>query len=113
MSKPKIIVSFDNLDENLKQRIKLNYPTGFEKHLITFKNHKKHLISALPYETLDKHYLVKMSREKASEIISNDDDYNGNGLLKVKIQEAYEEKFANLSLEVEKVTEAEASKDGK
>ena len=82
MSKPKVIKEFEKLDEQIKLQIKLNYPYGFEKHLITFKNHKKHLISALPYETEDRHFLVKMTREKAQAIISNDEDYNDNGILK-------------------------------
>ena len=90
MSKPRAIVDFSKLEEEVKQRIKLHYPNGFDKHLIQFKNHKKHLISALPYETEDKHYLIKMTREQAHEIILNDDDYNENGILKKDKKEEYQ-----------------------
>ncbi len=96
MSKPKVITEFEKLDEEIKQLIKLNYPFGFEKHLIQFKNHKKHLISALPYETADKHYLVKMTREKANTIILEDADYNENGLLITAKKEEYEKKFKDI-----------------
>ena len=96
MSKPKVITEFEKLEQDLQERIKLNYPQGFEKHLIQFKNKKKHLISALPYEAEDRYYLVKMSREKAHSIVVNDSDYNDNGMLKSDIMAAYEEKFAAL-----------------
>ena len=89
MSKPKVITEFEKLDEDIQNRVKLNYPSGFEKHLITFKNHKKHLISALPYETDDKMYLIKMSREKANLIILDDDDYNHNGILKESFKASF------------------------
>lgn len=96
MSKPKVITEFEKLEEDIQQQIKLNYPFGFEKHLISFKNHKKHLISALPYETDDKHYLVKMTREKANDIIAKDDDYNDNGMLLASKKEEYEKKFEKI-----------------
>lgn len=99
MSKPKVIVEFEKLDEDIKKLVKLEYPYGFEKNLITFKNHKKHLISALPYETADRHYLIKMSREKANEIILNDDDYNENGMLINAQKVKYEKKFAKILAE--------------
>lgn len=93
MSKPKAITEFEKLPAEIKEQIKLNYPQGFEKHLISFKNHKKHLISALPYETEEKQYLVKMTREKANAIILEDDDYNDNGMLKLSVKEKYEKKY--------------------
>lgn len=90
MSKPRVIIEFDKLEEAIQQQVKLNYLNGFEKHLIRFKNHKKHLISALPFEAEDKHYLIRMTREKAQELILNDDDYNDNGMLKIAKKEEYE-----------------------
>jgi len=108
MSKPKAIVEFEKLTEDIKQRIKLNYPNGFEKHLIQFKNHKKHLISALPYETIDKHYLVKMTREKANTIILEDDDYNENGILRNDKIEEYKKKFDKADAKAAKKAEKEA-----
>jgi len=98
MSKPKVITEYEKLDVSLKEQIKLQYPKGFDKHLITFKNHKKHLISALPYETEDRHYLVKMTREKASKIIISDSDYNDNGILIAEKKAEYEGKY-NLASE--------------
>lgn len=101
MSKPKVITVFEKLDDDIKQQIKLHYPQGFEKHLISFKNHKKHLISALPYETIDKHYLVKMTRESAQQLIIADEDYNENGMLIIAKKEEYEKKFKKFLEEME------------
>lgn len=74
MSKPRVIKEFDALDDAVKQAIFEKYPYGFERHLITFKNHKKHLVSALPFETEDKYYMVKMTRSEANDITSNKEE---------------------------------------
>lgn len=95
MSKPSVITSFGKLPKDIQEQIKLEYPRGFEKFLIRFKNHKKKFVSALPYETEEKNYMVKMSIEEAQRIILADDDYNESGILKLKIQESYQAKFAD------------------
>jgi len=105
MSKPKVIIDFDKLEESLKMQIKLNYPSGFEKHLIAFKNHKKHLISALPFEGDERHYLVKMTREKANEIILADDDYNENGMLKAASKIELEKELIEIAKQPKKAPE--------
>jgi len=107
MSKPKVITEFEKLEKDIMQRIKLNYPFGFEKHLITFKNHKKKLISALPFEAEDRTYLVKMTREKADSIVMNDDDYNENGMLKEKVKAKYEKKFEAIAEKASSTAEVE------
>ena len=93
MNKPRVIKDYDLLDESILEQIKLNYPHGFDKHLILFKNAKGNLVSALPFETEDKYYLVRMTRQEANEIISEDDDYNEDGHLKSEVRAEYEEKY--------------------
>lgn len=97
MSKPRVIKDFDKLDETVVQRIKLEYPKGFEKHLITFKNAKKHLVSALPFEAEDRIYLVKMTRAEANKIIVNDADYDDNGELKSASKAEIEKSLESLA----------------
>ena len=109
MSKPKVIIDFDKIDETLKIQIKLAYPNGFEKHLIAFKNHKKHLISALPFEGEERHFLVKMTREKANEIIQADDDYNENGMLKTSSKEKMERQLEEIAKQPKKAAEPETA----
>jgi hypothetical protein len=95
MSKPRVIKAFEKLDTEIQEQIKLAYPRGFEKHLIRFKNIENKFVSALPFETEDKYYMVKMSVEEAQRIILDDDDYNDNGILRSEVREQYEEKFSD------------------
>ncbi len=74
MSKPKVIKEFDKLDESIKQAVFDTYPYGFDRHIITFKNHKNQLVSALPFEAEDKYYMIKMTRAEANEIVQAWDD---------------------------------------
>lgn len=106
MSKPRVITEFEKLDESILLRIKLEFPLGYEKHLIRFKNHKKALISALPYETEDRHYLIKMTREKANSIIQADEDFNENGILKEKSKVKIEAKVKKLMAATEEKKKA-------
>ena len=83
MSKPRVIKDYDKVDDHIITRIKLHYPHGFEKHLITFSGIKGKLISALPFETEDRHYLVRMTAEQAQSIIKSDEDFDEDGHLKL------------------------------
>ena len=82
MAKPRIIKDYDKLSEAIQGKIKLFYPHGFDKKLIMFKNAKNKLISALPFEAETYFYLVKMTKQEAQAIISRDEDYGEDGLLK-------------------------------
>lgn len=94
MSKPRVVKDYEKLDLEVQEQIKLTYPYGFEKHLVTFKNKEGKFVSALPFETEDRYFLIRMSVQKAQDIIEEDDDYDDDGNLKEDIKEEYEEKFA-------------------
>ena len=96
MSKPRVVKDYDKLDEAIQEQIKLNYPYGFDRHLITFKNAEGKFVSALPFETDDRYYLVRMTKETAREIIEQDEDYDDDGILKDEVKEEYEEKYDDL-----------------
>ncbi len=93
MDKPRIVKDYEKLDEAIQEQIKLNYPYGFDRHLITFKNATGKFVSALPFETDDRYYLIRMSKALAQEIIEEDDDYDDDGNLKKAVKEEYEEKY--------------------
>lgn len=93
MSKPRVVKDFDALDVTIQEQIKLNYPYGFEDNLIRFVNKEGKNVSALPFETDEKYYLVRMTMEQAKEIIEEDDDYDDDGTLRDDIREEYEEKY--------------------
>lgn len=97
MSKPRVVKDYDKLEETVQEQIKLNYPNGFDRHLITFKNIKKKFVSALPFEAIDRYYLVRMTKEGAREIIKQDEDYDDDGHLKSSIKEKYSKKYKVVS----------------
>ncbi len=95
-NKKRVVTVFEKLDNPIQEQIKLVYPDGFSHHLIAFKNKEGERVSALRFETDEIVYLIKMSVEKAEEIISDDDDFNDEGFLKKNIQETYENKYSEL-----------------
>jgi len=106
MNKPKIVKDYEKLEEAILEQIKLNYPRGFERNLITFKNAAGKFVSALPFETEEKYYLVRMTRAEAQDIIDDDDDYDEDGNLREDVKEEYEEKYeGDLTLDDEQVQE--------
>lgn len=92
MTKPRIIKDYEKLDEKTLEMIKLVYPRGFTKHLVSFVNRDGERKMGLPFETDDYYYLVRMTPQKAQNIIKSDDDYI-NGILKASVQEEYEDKY--------------------
>ena len=89
MSKPRVIKAYDKLDDSLLEQIKLFYPSGFERHLIRFTDANGRLASALPFETEEKYYLIRMTKSEAQIIIEEDDDYDDDGLLTDEAREEY------------------------
>ena len=96
VSKPRVIKDFEKLENKIQEQIKLVYPEGFSQHLITFSNKDGLLVSALPFETDEKYYLVRMTTQQAEDIISDDDDYDDEGTLKDESRSEYEDKYAEL-----------------
>ena len=96
MNKPRVVKDYDKLEESIQQQLKLKYPYGFDKDIITFKNHKNQFVSALPFEGDDFYYLIRMTKEQAHDIINDDDDYE-DGILKDEAKVEYEENLTELA----------------
>lgn len=92
MTKPRVIKDFEKLEESIQEQIKVEYPYGFHRNLITFNDVRGMKVSALPFETEEKYYLIRMSVSEAKQIIEEDEDYDEEGLLKDEIKEAYIDK---------------------
>lgn len=92
MAKPKVIKDYDKLSDDVVEQIKLVFPMGFTKHLVTFFNKDGEQRKGLPFETEDYYYLIRMSKSKAEAIIEEDDDYDDYGNLKKSAKIKYEEK---------------------
>ena len=95
MTKPRVVKDYVKLDQNVQRQIKINYPYGFDRHLVTFKNRKGKFVSALPFETEERYYLVRMTKELARKIIQADDDYDKDGVLKAGVKLEYQEEKKN------------------
>ena len=93
--KPRVVKDYDKLDEAVLEQIKLTYPQGFETNLVRFKNAKGDTVSALPFETDDRYYLVRMTVLEAQQIIEDDDDYDDDGNLLDDVRDDYEDKYGS------------------
>jgi len=94
-NKPKVIQNYEKLSKEIQEQIKLHYLEGFSEHLIEFTNPKDELVSALPFETEEKIYMVRMSVRKAMELVDQDSDYDDDGVLLSNRREQYEEKYTS------------------
>ncbi len=94
-NKPRVVKDYDKLDAEVVEQIKLTYPRGYQRNLVTFKNAKGDTVSALPFETEDRYYLVRMTIKEAIAIIEEDEDYDEDGILKPKVKRAYTDKHAD------------------
>ncbi len=88
-SKPRVVKDYEKLDPAVLEQIKLAYPMGFRRHLVEFKNAQGDIVSALPFETDDRYYLVRMTIKQAVRFIEEDEDYDEDGNLKPKVRKAY------------------------
>lgn len=81
-NKKRIIKDYDTLPEEIITRVKMEYPYGFANNLVSFTNKEGKRVSALPFETEDIYYLIRMTVQEARQIIQDDDDYDAEGNLR-------------------------------
>jgi hypothetical protein len=108
-SKPRVIKDFEKLDKEIREQIKLVYSEGFAEHLVYYTNKDGNQVTALPFETDDKYYLVRMTVSQAEAIIEEDDDYDIDGNLTDKAKEKYEDKYADLDYLAEQLSDDEGN----
>jgi len=96
INKPKVIIDFYKLSNDLQEQVKLVYPDGFVDYLIHFKNAKGEDVSALRFETNEKIYMLRMSVQMAFQILENDDDYDDDHILKDSARDIYEQKYSDV-----------------
>jgi len=96
MEKKRVIKDYEKLSEDIREQIKLTYPFGYSQNLIRFTNKDGKRVSALPFETDEIYYLVRMTMYEAQTIIEEDDDYDDEGILRDEPKEEFEEKHANI-----------------
>ncbi|MCC5916842.1 MAG: hypothetical protein JJU02_05880 [Cryomorphaceae bacterium] len=78
MDKKRVIVDYKNITQALLQRFTDAFPDGYdEDDIIRFKNVKGEYVNAVPLETEDTKYLIKIGVEmdrKVEAFLEDDDD---------------------------------------
>ena len=85
--KKRIIKDFNNISEEIREEIRKRYPHGYLSQIITFVDRDKHLISALPLETEEVSYLIKIS---SGMHLGEEEDINPEGIDVIPNQEPLE-----------------------
>lgn len=93
MTKKRIVKDYEVLPEEVIQQVKINYPEGFEENLISYINARGATVSALPFETEEIYYLIRMTVKEARQIIEDDDDYDDDGVLRDDFEDDIEESY--------------------
>jgi len=101
MDKRRIVKDYDALPEEVVSQLKLEYPHGFAQNLISFTNKEGKKVSALPFETDEVYYLVRMTTLEAERIIEDDEDYDDEGNLREDFSAEIEEEIVTDSAEEE------------
>jgi DNA-directed RNA polymerase subunit delta len=89
LSKKRVVKDYEKLTVDIINQIKLTYPDGFVENLIKYDNAQGKRVSALPFETDDMYYLIRMTADEAEQIIEEDGDYE-DGVLRDDFEEETE-----------------------
>ncbi len=82
MSKKRVVKDYDALPEEIIRLVKMKYPTGYANHLVFYTDKEGKKVSALPFETEDVYYLIRMTVQEAKRLIKEDVDYDEEGVLR-------------------------------
>ncbi len=87
MAKKRVVKDYSALTEDIVRLVKNEYPSGYAEHLVTYNDKDGKKVSALPFETDDTYYLIRMTILEAKRIVKEDDDFDDDGHLKEEIGE--------------------------
>ena len=73
MVKKRIIKDYNQLPKELLLEIKGHFPYGYKEHLLKFTNAQGETVSALPFETNDTSYLIKIENGTFYQIFDEED----------------------------------------
>lgn len=73
MEKKRIIKDYNQMPPEILVQLKNRYPNGYQEYVLRFNNAKGELISALPFETDEIFYLVKINTSGGYHIVDEED----------------------------------------
>ena len=85
MIKKRVVKDYNALTEEIVHLVKNKYPSGYADHLVSYNDKEGKKVSALPFETDDTYYLIRMTVLEARRIVKEDDDFDDEGQLKEEI----------------------------
>ncbi len=85
MAKKRVVKDYDALSEDITRLVKQKYPSGYAESLVTYSDKEGKKVSALPFETDDTYYLIRMTILEAKRIVKEDEDFDDEGQLKEEI----------------------------
>ncbi len=74
VSRPKLVKDWDKMPKEIVAAIKAEYPNGFSHKLINYTTPKGEKVLALPYDTDDIAYLVRVTVMESKNVFKDDDD---------------------------------------
>lgn len=78
MEKKRIIKSYEKLTPDLQELLKQQYPYGFSNKLIRLNNARNETFFAVPLDTADATYMVKVQIEKIKKHEDSGDEFHFN-----------------------------------
>ncbi|MEY3243191.1 MAG: hypothetical protein RIR11_4630 [Bacteroidota bacterium] len=77
MAKKRLVKNYEALTPEILEDLKVKYPNGYEQHLIKYTDKDGKFVSALPFDTEEVYYLIRMTIQEAKRIDNaeyDDDD---------------------------------------
>jgi len=74
LEKKKIVKDYEKLPPEVIEKVKEAYPSGYSGNLISYTNIDGLRVSALPFETEEFYYLIRMTVSEAKKFDEADDD---------------------------------------
>jgi DNA-directed RNA polymerase subunit delta len=104
LAKKRLVKDYDALPEEITRLIKMKYPSGYAESLITYNDAQGKKVSALPFETDDIYYLIRMTILEAKKLVKDDEDFDEDGQL-------IKENFAEIEVDDEFDGQGEEDED--
>lgn len=82
MAKKRVVKDYHALSEDIIRLVKNKYPSGYAESLVSYNDKEGKKVSALPFETDDTYYLIRMTVLEAKRIVKEDEDFDDDGHLK-------------------------------
>ncbi len=82
LAKKRVVKDYDALPEDIVRLVKIKYPSGYADYLLSYTDKEGKKVSALPLETEDTYYLVRMTVMEAKRLVKEDEDYDDEGQLR-------------------------------